>query len=195
MKYGYARISSKDQNMARQIVALKNFGVNQIFEDRESGKNFERKQYQRLLKKCKKGDVIVIKSIDRLGRNYNEIIEQWRQITKIKETDIVVLDMPLLDTRENSGDITGAFISDIVLQILSYVADIERQFIKQRQAEGIIIAKSKGVKFGRPEKEAPKGFAAAKESYLKKEISSWEACKRCGVPHTTFLRWVKTNKK
>ena len=146
--YGYVRVSSKDQREDRQVIALKNFGVDIIFVDQQSGKNFDRPQYRKLLRKLKAGDVLVVKSIDRLGRNYQEILEQWRVITKDKRADIVVLDMPILDTRQRQ-DIIGTLIADLVLQIMSAFAQIERDFIRQRQAEGIAAAKARGVKFGR----------------------------------------------
>ena len=151
MEYGYARVSTKEQNEQRQIIALEEFGLNlrQIFIDKQSGKDFERANYQRLTRRLKEGDTLVVKSIDRLGRNYSEILEQWRIITKEKGAAIVVLDMPLLDTRKNR-DLTGTLIADIVLQLLSYVAQTEREFIHQRQAEGIAVAKAQGVRFGRP---------------------------------------------
>ena len=144
--YGYARVSTKEQNEARQMAAMQEFGVEakNVFLDKQSGKDFERPQYRRLLRKLKSGDTLVIKSIDRLGRNYEEILEQWRIITKEKQVDVVVLDMPLLDTRRGR-DLTGTLIADIVLQLLSYVAQTEREFIRQRQAEGIAVAKAKGV--------------------------------------------------
>ena len=149
MMYGYVRVSSKDQNEERQIVALQEFGIalRQIYLDKQSGKDFERPQYQKLIKKLKADDTLVIKSIDRWGRNYDEILMQWRIITKQKRAAIVVLDMPLLDTRQNR-DLTGTLIADIVLQLLSYVAQTEREFIRQRQQEGIAVAKAKGVRFG-----------------------------------------------
>lgn len=158
--YGYVRVSTKDQNEARQIIAMEGFGIdrNHIFLDKQSGKDFNRPQYQKLIRKLKKGDTLVIKSIDRLGRNYNEIIEQWRIITKEKEAAIVVLDMPLLGTRQGR-DLTGTLIADIVLQLLSYVAQTEREFIKRRQAEGIAAAKAKGVRFGARPMEKPENFA------------------------------------
>lgn len=149
--YGYARVSTKEQNLARQIEMLKQY-TDKIYADKESGKDFERKEYKKMLQKLKHGDLVVIKSIDRLGRNYDMIIEQWRIITKEKNADIKVLDMDLLDTTQKQG-LTGKFISDLVLQILSYVAEQERTFIKQRQAEGIELAKARGVKFGRPRKD------------------------------------------
>ena len=158
MEYGYARVSTKEQNELRQLIALREFGLTDraIFVDKQSGKDFDRRSYQRLLRKLKDGDTLVIKSIDRLGRNYEEILEQWRIITKEKSAAIVVLDMPLLDTRRNR-DLTGTLIADIVLQLLSYVAQTEREFIHQRQAEGIAAAKARGVKFGRPRKALPEG--------------------------------------
>ena len=156
MEYGYARVSTKEQNELRQLIALREFGLTDraIFVDKQSGKDFDRRSYQRLLRKLKDGDILAIKSIDRLGRNYEEILEQWRVITKEKGAAIVVLDMPLLDTRRNR-DLTGTLIADIVLQLLSYVAQTEREFIHQRQAEGIAAAKARGVKFGRPRKALP----------------------------------------
>jgi len=155
--YGYARVSSKDQNEDRQLEAFKilNIPDKQIYVDKISGKNFERPRYEALIRKLKKGDILFIHEIDRLGRNYSEILDQWRLITKIKEADIVVLDMPLLDTRQKGKDLTGRFVSDLVLQILSYVAETERNNIRKRQAEGIAIALEKGVHFGRKKKEIP----------------------------------------
>lgn len=191
MEYGYARVSTKEQNEQRQIIALEEFGLNlrQIFIDKQSGKNFERANYQRLTRRLKEGDTLVVKSIDRLGRNYNEILEQWRIITKEKRAAIVVLDMPLLDTRKNR-DLTGTLIADIVLQLLSYVAQTEREFIRQRQAEGIAVAKAQGVRFGRPPLAQPKEFPAVHQAWLKKEISAREAARRLSVTHKTFLRWA-----
>ena len=152
MNYGYIRVSTRDQNEARQQIALEGFGVDRLYMDKLSGKDFNRPQYQALLAALRPGDVLAIKSIDRLGRNYEEILEQWRVITKEKGVAIVVLDMPLLDTRSNR-DLTGTLIADIVLQLLSYVAETERTFIRQRQAEGIAAAKARGQRFGRPRKE------------------------------------------
>ena len=191
MEYGYARVSTKEQNEQRQIVALEEFGLNlrQIFIDKQSGKDFERANYQRLTRRLKEGDTLVVKSIDRLGRNYNEILEQWRIITKEKGAAIVVLDMPLLDTRKNR-DLTGTLIADIVLQLLSYVAQTEREFIRQRQAEGIAVAKAQGVRFGRPPLAQPKEFLTVHQAWLKKEISAREAARRLSVTHKTFLRWA-----
>ena len=192
MEYGYARISTREQNEERQLIALREFGLNdgQIILDKQSGKDFDRRGYRRLLRKLKDGDTLVIKSIDRLGRNYEEILEQWRIITKDKGAAIVVLDMPLLDTRRNR-DLTGTLIADIVLQLLSYVAQTEREFIRQRQAEGIAVAKAQGVRFGRPPLAQPKEFPAVHQAWLKKEISAREAARRLSVTHKTFLRWAQ----
>jgi DNA invertase Pin-like site-specific DNA recombinase len=191
MNYGYARVSTKDQNEQRQIAALTRFGLSEkhIYVDKRSGKDFERVQYQRLVNKLKTGDLLVVKSIDRLGRNYAEILEQWRIITKERRAAIVVLDMPLLDTRK-TNDLTGTLIADIVLQLLSYVAQMEREFIKQRQAEGISAAKSRGVKFGRTGKEKPPEFPAVLESWRSGEISARAAARRLGVTHRTFQNWA-----
>ena len=191
MEYGYARVSTKEQNEQRQIVALEEFGLDrkQIFTDKQSGKDFERTNYRKLVRRLKEGDTLVVKSIDRLGRNYEEILEQWRIITKDKGAAIVVLDMPLLDTRR-SRDLTGTLIADIVLQLLSYVAQTEREFIRQRQAEGIAVAKAQGVRFGRPPLAQPREFPAVHQAWLKKEISAREAARRLSVTHKTFLRWA-----
>lgn len=191
MEYGYARVSNKEQNEQRQLVALQEFGVpiSAIFVDKQSGKDFNRQSYQRLLRKLKSGDTLVIKSIDRLGRNYDEILEQWRVITKEKCAAIVVLDMPLLDTRQNR-DLTGTLIADIVLQLLSYVAQTEREFIRQRQAEGIAVAKAKGIRFGRKPMERPVRYAELKAQWAASEISAREAARKLNVTHQTFLRWV-----
>ena len=190
--YGYVRVSSKDQCEDRQLLALKEFGVveRNIYTDKISGKNFNRPQYHRLMKKLKQGDVVVILSIDRLGRNYDEIQNQWRIITKEKQADIVVLDMPLLDTRKSqNNDLTGTFIADLVLQILAYVAQIERENIKQRQKEGIHAAKCRGVQFGRPRKNIPDNFDDVKEKWEKSEINSRQAAQILGISQNTFLRW------
>lgn len=169
-KYGYIRVSSKDQNESRQVIALMEAGIlkNQIYMDKSSGKNFNRKEYKRLLRRLNDHTILFVKSIDRLGRNYEEIIEQWRIITKVKGSDIVVLDMPLLDTRREKN-LMGTFIADIVLQILSYVAQTERENIKQRQAEGIAAAKARGVKFGRPEKSLPDNFDKVVSMWTRRE--------------------------
>lgn len=191
--YGYVRVSSKDQCEARQVLALREFKVPErnIYMDKMSGKDFKRPQYRRMVRKLKAGDVLVVKSIDRLGRNYEEILEQWRMLTKKKEVDVVVLDMPLLDTRMSGGNLTGVFVADLVLQILSYVAQTERKNIRQRQREGIAAAKQRGVKFGRPKKQVPEEFARLREKWLQKEVSSREAAKRLGISQDTFLRWSK----
>mgnify|MGYP001479758400 CR=1 FL=1 len=189
--YGYVRVSTKEQNEDRQLIAMQNFGVKQsnIYMDKLSGKDFERPKYKRLMKKIKPGDTLVIKSIDRLGRNYEEILEQWRIITKEKQVGIVVLDMPLLDTR-HKNDLTGTLIADIVLQLLSYVAETERINIRQRQAEGIAAAKARGVHLGRPRIDIPVEFYILKERYQSREITTREAAKILGISATTFLRWV-----
>lgn len=188
--YGYVRVSTKEQNEARQMIAMKEFGVKEknIFLDKQSGKDFNRPQYQKLMRKLGKGDVLIIKSIDRLGRNYNEIIEQWRIITKEKAAAIVVLDMPLLDTRQGK-DLTGTLIADIVLQLLSYVAQTEREFIRRRQAEGIAAAKAKGVRFGAKPLVRTVEFEMLREAWLRGEISVRKAAQRLKIAHTTFLRW------
>ena len=192
MEYGYARVSTKEQNEERQIVALEDFGIarGNIFLDKESGKDFERESYKKLMRKLKSGDTLVIKSIDRLGRNYDEILEQWRIITKEKDAAIVVLDMPLLDTRK-TNDLTGKLIADIVLQLLSYVAQTEREFIRQRQAEGIAIAKERGVHFGRTPMDRPSTFETLKAQWEKGKVSAREAGRQLGVSHHTFLKWAK----
>lgn len=192
MEYGYARISSRDQNERRQLIALQDFGIQRerIYVDRQSGKDFERDQYMRLLRKLGCGDVLVVKSIDRLGRNYEEILEQWRIITKEKQADIVVLDMALLDTRQ-SRDLTGTLIADIVLQLLSYVAQTEREFIRKRQAEGIAAAREQGVQFGRKPMERPPEYEKLKVQWERGEISARRAAKQLGITHRTFLLWAK----
>ena len=194
MEYGYARVSTREQNADRQLIALTGFGIVEtaIFVDRQSGKDFERTQYRRLMRKLKDGDTLVIKSIDRLGRNYEEILEQWRVITKEKHAAIVVLDMPLLDTRQNR-DLTGTLIADIVLQLLSYVAQTEREFIRQRQAEGIAAAKARGVQFGRRPSPKPIEFPQLKEQWSKGKISACQAAKALRITHRTFLRWARSD--
>ena len=193
--YGYIRVSSKDQCEGRQIIALRDFGVDEdnIYLDKMSGKDFNRPQYKKLVRKVKSGDVIVIKSIDRLGRNYDEIQQQWRNLTKDKAVDIVVLDMPLLDTRAQNKDLTGTFIADLVLQILSYVAQTERENIKQRQSEGIKAAKNRGVRFGRPVIQIPDNYEMVKKQWQEKEISSREAAMILNVSQATFLNWIRKN--
>ena len=194
--YGYVRVSTKEQNEARQVIAMHEFGVveQNVFTEKQSGKDFNRPQYKRLLRKLKAGDTLVIKSIDRLGRNYDEIIEQWRIITKEKQAAIVVLDMPLLDTRQGR-DLTGTLIADIVLQLLSYVAQTEREFIKRRQAEGIAAARERGVRFGaRPKMRSPE-YEELVKRWRDGEVSARKAAKQIGISHTTFLRWEKESRQ
>ena len=194
--YGYVRVSTKEQNEARQVLALRKYCVSEknIYIDKVSGKDFNRPQYRKLMRNIKPGDILVIKSIDRLGRNYEEILVQWRMITKEKAVDIVVLDMPLLDTRKSGHDLTGTFIADLVLQILSYVAQTERENIRQRQREGIIAAKLRGVKFGRPEKPVPDKFWKLKDDWENKKISSRAAARELSIAQDTFLRWARDKK-
>lgn len=191
--YGYARVSSKDQNLARQLDALREFGVRDamVFADVASGGDFNRPAYRRLIRRLRAGDVVVVKSIDRLGRNYDEILEEWRCITKRKRAHVVVLDMPLLDTRQNAFGITGVFLSDVVLQLLSYVAQVERESIRQRQAEGIAAAKARGVQFGRPRKQIPANFASVEAAYERGDITRSEAASQLGVCAATFDSWRK----
>lgn len=188
--YGYIRISTKEQNEARQLAALAEHEIPQrnLFIDRQSGKDFDRPAYKRLMKRLHPGDLLIVQSIDRLGRNYGEILEQWRVITKEKQADIMILDMPLLNTRTQGKDLTGTFIADLVLQILSYVAQTEREFIRKRQAEGIAAARARGVKFGAPKKETPEGFMEAREAWQTGRLSIREAAKSAGMPHMTFYR-------
>lgn len=190
--YGYIRVSSNDQNEDRQMLALQGLNIpkKNIFFDKQSGKDFHRPQYQRMMKKLKKDDLLYIISIDRLGRNYEEILEQWRVLTKQKEIDIVVLDMPILDTRIGK-DLIGTFISDVVLQVLSFAADNERQNIRQRQADGIAAAKDRGVKFGRPMIEVPECFEQTVDALVKKELTLEDAVRLCGMSKTTFYRRMR----
>ena len=190
--YGYIRISTKEQNEDRQLIALSEFQVPQenIFMDKLSGKDFNRPQYRKLMRRLRPGDVLVVKSIDRLGRNYEEILNQWRVITKDKRVDIVVLDMPLLDTRQTGRDLTGTFVADLVLQILSYVAQTERENIRQRQREGIEAARLRGVRFGRPRKTVPENFDYFRTQWWLEQISSREAARQLGIAQDTFLRWA-----
>lgn len=190
--YGYVRVSSTDQNEDRQMIALREAQVSEknIYMDKQSGKDFERPNYKRLVRKLKPGDLLYILSIDRLGRNYEEIQKQWRILTKDIGIDICVLDMPLLDTR-NGKDLMGTFIADLVLQILSFVAQNERENIKKRQAEGIAAAKAKGVKFGRPEKAVPEDFGKIVRAWERKQISFDEALKRCDMSEATFYRRLR----
>ena len=193
MIYGYMRVSTREQNEDRQRLALEEFGVERIYGDKLSGKDFSRPGYQKLLKKLKAEDVLVIKSIDRLGRNYEEILKQWQHITKEKRAAIVVLDMPLLDTRQNR-DLTGTLIADIVLQLLSYVAQTEREFIRQRQKEGIAAAKARGVKFGRTPMEKPPEFEEVKRQWECNLISARAAARKLKISHYTFKKWIDQEK-
>ena len=192
--YGYVRVSSKEQREDRQVIAMREAGVPEknLYMDKKSGKDFERKGYQRMIKKLKPGDTLFVKSIDRLGRNYDEILEQWRSFTKEKQVAIVVLDMPLLDTRQDH-DLTGTLIADIVLQLLSYVAQTEREFIRQRQAEGIAAAKEKGVRFGRKALEPSPGYDEIYDAWNDGDLSARAAARSLGISHQTFLKWTKIN--
>lgn len=185
--YGYVRVSSREQNEDRQMIALREVKVppGNIFVDKQSGKDFESPKYKRMLRRLKKDDLLYIKSIDRLGRNYEEILEQWRILTKEKKVDIVVLDMPLLDTRRGK-DLMGTFLSDIVLQVLSFVAENERTNIRKRQAEGTAAAKARGVRFGRPPKPLPDNFHQVYQQWKNGKITGTTAAKECGMPLSTF---------
>ena len=189
--FGYARVSSKEQNEERQIVAFKDYGIDErdIYIDKQSGKDFDREQYSILKHILRENDILVIKSIDRLGRNYNMIIDEWQDITKNIKADIVVIDMPLLDTTKNK-DLLGTFISDLILQILSYVAEQERTFIKQRQKEGISTAMNKGIKFGRPTIEKPQNYDIVVSKWKNKEIRTKEAIEQLGLKPSTFYNMV-----
>ena len=189
--YGYVRVSTKEQNEDRQLIALRELGIpdENIYTDKQSGKDFERPAYQFMVSFLHENDVLYVKSLDRLGRNYDEILEQWRILTKEKKIDIVVLDMPLLDTRKGK-DLIGTFLSDIVLQVMSFVAENERSNIRQRQAEGIAAAKLRGVRFGRPEKQRPQGFDCVAEKWRSGEITIREASEALGIPKSTFHRWA-----
>ncbi len=190
--YGYMRVSSVDQNVERQRAELNAYGLldTHIYYDKLSGKNFERPQYQQLKKQLYKGDVLVIKSLDRLGRNYIDVQEEWRDIVKVKHADIIVLDMPLLDTRTNK-DLIGTLISDIVLQLLSYVAQAERENIRQRQAEGIALAKANGKHLGRIPKPIPQDFFPLYQRVLNKEISQAHAYRTLGVTRSAFKNMIR----
>lgn len=194
MTYGYVRVSSRDQNEARQMIAMRENGIDpgRIFLDKQSGKDFNRPEYRRMLRRLQPGDLLVVKSIDRLGRNYDEILEQWRLITKQKDCDIAVLDMPLLDTaHKGSNGLMGKVISDIVLQLLSYVAQTEREAIKQRQAEGIAAAKARGQRFGRPRLERTADYRACYEAWRADQMSAAEAGRRLRLSRNTFLKWAR----
>ena len=190
--YGYVRVSSQEQNEDRQLIAMAESGVarGNIFMDKQSGKDFERPNYKRLMKKLRPGDTLIIKSIDRLGRNYEEIQNQWRIITKEKKVDIVVIDMPLLDTRRDKN-LLGTFISDLVLQLLSFISENERTTIRQRQAEGIAAAKKRGVRFGRPTKEAPPDFDELIAKWQKKEMPLDEILRQYGMSESTCYRRMR----
>lgn len=188
--YGYIRVSSRDQNEDRQLIAMREIDIpsKNVFIDKQSGKDFNRPAYQRMLRKLRKDDVLYIKSIDRLGRNYEEILEHWQLLTKKKGVDIVVMDMPLLDTRRGK-DLIGTFLADIVLQVLSFVAENERINIRQRQAEGIAAAKARGVKFGRQPLPRPPEYEEVRQQYGNLEISARKAGRILGVDHKTFSKW------
>lgn len=191
--YGYARVSTKDQNVNRQLDALERFPFERssIYIDYYTGADFERPEYQRLVRRLEQGDVLVVKSIDRLGRNYSEILAQWDRLTRAQGVQVVVLDMPLLDTRQTARDLTGTFIADVVLQLLSYVAQVGRENIRQRQAEGIAAAKARGVRFGRPKKARPRAYAVLRRRVAAGELSHGEAAARLGVCRSTFEKWLK----
>ena len=190
--YAYVRVSTREQNEERQVAAMRMFGVEErnIIVEKQSGKDFKRPLYLRLVQGLQPEDILVIKSIDRLGRNYDEILEQWRILTKEKHVDIVVLDMALLDTRKGK-DLTGTLIADIVLQLLSYVAQTEREFIRQRQREGIEIARANGVHFGRRAMERPENYGEVKLAWMRGELTARGAAKLLGISHTTFCNWVR----
>ena len=194
--YGYVRVSSKDQNEDRQVITMRDMQIPEenIFIDKQSGKDFNRPQYKRLLRKVKENDLIYIKSIDRLGRNYGEILEQWKIITKDKGVDLYVIDMPILDTRREKN-LLGTFISDLVLTLLSYVAENERATIRQRQAEGIAAAKARGIHFGRTPKPLPENFYEVYQQWKMKKITIKEAAEQCGMPQTTFFEKARIYEK
>lgn len=193
MDYGYARVSTVNQHLDRQITELQKIGLldSQIFIDKESGKDFNRTNYKKLCRILKPGDVLFIKAIDRLGRNYNMVLDEWRTLTKEKGIDIVVIDMPLLDTRIEGKNLVGKFIADVVLQVLSFVAENERETMRQRQAEGIKMAKQRGVKFGRPAKETPDNFIEIVNLYKERKITGITAIKMSGLTRGTFYRKLK----
>ncbi len=189
--YGYCRVSTREQNLDRQLIAMREFGIPEknIVTEKLSGKDFDRPGYLRLVRKLRPGDLLVLKSIDRLGRNYSETSEQWRHITKVIGADIVVLDMPSLDTRQDRN-LTGVVIADLVLQLLAYVAQTEREYLRQRTKEGMDAAKARGVKFGAQRKPLPENFDEVYEEWLSGSISARDAAARTGVVHSTFLRWA-----
>lgn len=191
--YGYARVSTRDQNVNRQLDALRAFPLDasSIFVDYYTGSSFNRPNYRQLMERLDPHDVLVVTSIDRLGRNYQEILEQWQELTKRRGIDIVVLDMPLLDTRASDRDLTGTFIADIVLQLLSYVAQVERENIRQRQAEGIAAAKARGVRLGRPPLSRPQEYRAIKKRVQQGRLTHAQAAVKLGVSRTTFEKWLR----
>lgn len=193
MEYGYARVSARGQNLSRQLDAFRQVGLREeaIYADKASGRDFERPAYRRLMRRVRAGDVIYVKSIDRLGRDYEEVIEEWRRITRDRLAHIVVLDIPILDTRTEVAGVTGVFLTDIVLQVLSYVAQVEHENICQRQAEGIASARARGVRFGRPRIERPEAYGETKARYLTGEITRKEAAARLGVSASTFDNWLR----
>lgn len=193
MIYAYARVSAKDQNLERQLSAFYDFGIekSRVFCEKKSGKDFERQEYKRLIKKLKSGDLLVVKSIDRLGRNYSQIIEEWNRITNVIGADVLVLDMPLLDTRTKADTLVGKFVSDIVLQVLSFVAENERENIKARQAEGIKIAKEKGVRFGRPSFVYTKDFLTVADDYICKRIKLKTALQLLNLKKENFYYHIR----
>lgn len=193
--YGYARVSSRDQHLDRQLDALRAFGVDEVFADKASGRDFERPAWRRLKARLSQDDVLVVGSIDRLGRSYEEVVDQWRDITRIRGAAVVVLDMPLLDTRRGRDGVTGALIGDIVLQLLSYVAQVERESIHRRQAEGIAAARARGVRFGRPEKKRPDTYPLTREAYLAGRITRREAASRPEVSISTFDKWLRQDRQ
>lgn len=194
--YGYVRVSSKDQNEGRQIIAMEEVNVPEenIYVDKQSGKDFNRPKYKALVRKLREDDLLYIKSIDRLGRNYDEILDQWRVLTKVKKVDIAVIDMPLLDTRKGK-DLMGTFIADLVLQLLSFISESERKNIKERQREGIEAAKIRGVKFGRPRKPLPENFDQLYNLWKTKEISAVEIARQCDITPATFYNRAKKMKQ
>ena len=194
--YGYVRVSSQDQNEDRQMIAMREYGIpdGHIFLDKQSGKDFNRPQYLAMKDTVQKGDLLVVKSIDRLGRSYDDIREQWRILTKEKQIDICVIEMPLLDTRQYK-DLMGTFIADLVLQVLSFCSESERTAIRQRQAEGIAAAKARGVRFGRPAKKPPENFSEIVVSWQKGMLRFEDAIERCGMSRSTFFKTLKEQKK
>ena len=194
--FGYARVSSQDQNELRQLIEFDRVGVTgkNIYTDKKSGMDFERPEYKKMIRRLKEGDLLYVLSIDRLGRNYNEILQQWRYLTKVKKVDVVVIDMPILDTRRGK-DLMGTFIADVVLQLLSFVAETERANIRSRQAQGIAAAKLKGVKFGRPRIPIPSNFADVLNRRREKKITVSDAAKECGISISTFYRMAKKENK